>query len=220
MCLIYLRRPITVTRTDQPDTEELLRRAAAGDAAATGQLLQRHRKRLRRMVAVRMDPRLAARVDPSDVVQETLAGAARRLPEYLRDRPLPFYPWLRRLATDCLLNLLRLHVRARKRSVEREEPPALPDESALELADRLFARGSSPSAHLQREERRQRVRAALEALSERDREVLVLRHLEELPPAEIAAVLGLSEGAVYTRHLRALRRLRRLLGPDLGGGEK
>src|SRR5262245_11364162 len=171
------------------------------------------------MVVVRIDPRLAACVDPSDVIQETLAGAARRLPEYLRDRPLPFYPWLWRLAWDHLAELHRRHVRARSRSVEREEPPALPDRSALDLADRLVGRGSNPSARLQREERRQRVRAALETLSERDREVLVLRQLEQMPPREIAAVLGISEGAVSVRHLRALRRLRKLLGPDLGEGE-
>lgn len=203
-----------MTRTHQPDTEQLLRRAAAGDPTATGQLLQRHRKRLRRMVAVHMDRRLAARVDPSDVVQEALAEATCRLVKYLRERPLPFYPWLRQLAWDHLAELHRRHVRARKRSVEREELPALPDRSALELADRLLDPGSSPSAALQRQERRQRVRTALAALSERDREVLVLRHLEQLPPGEIAAVLGLSEGAVYTRHLRALRRLRELLGSD------
>jgi RNA polymerase sigma-70 factor, ECF subfamily len=203
-----------VSLSETSETEELLRRAEAGDAKATGLLLHRHRRRLRRMVAVRMDPRLAARVDPSDVVQETLAGAAKRLPEYLRDRPLPFYPWLRRLAWDHLAVLHRRHVKARRRTVEREEMPPLPDRSALELADRLFARGSNPSARVRREERSRHVREALGSMPHRDREVLVLRHLEQLSPAEIAAVLGISEGAVYTRHLRALRRLRELLGTD------
>ena len=197
-----------------PDTEELLDRAGRGDPAATDQLLERHRPRLRRMVAVRLDPRLAARVDPSNVVQDTLADAARRLPDYLRQRPVPFYPWLRRLAADRLTALYRRHVRAASRSVELEEPPPLSDRSALALAERLFARGSSPSARLHRQERRDRVRAALAVLSERDREVLVLRHLEQLSAREIAGVLGLTEAAVYTRHLRALRRLKDILGPD------
>jgi RNA polymerase sigma-70 factor (ECF subfamily) len=89
-------------RTANPDTEELLQRAASGDPQARQLLLTRHRKRLRRMVAVRLDPRLAARLDPSDVVQEALAAAARQLDAYLRDRPLPFYPWLRRLAWERL----------------------------------------------------------------------------------------------------------------------
>src|SRR5262245_8049497 len=113
-----------------PDTEQLLAQASHGDAAARSQLLQRHRGRLKRMVAVRADPRLAARVDPSDVVQETLAEANARLDAYLRDRPLPFYPWLRQLAQQRLIDLHRRHVRARRRSVTREEVD-LPDRSAL-----------------------------------------------------------------------------------------
>ena len=84
--------------THPPDTEELLRQAGQGDEPARQQLLVRHRDRLKRMVAVRLDPRLAVRVDPSDVVQEALLDAAQKLDGYLRDRPVPFYPWLRRLA--------------------------------------------------------------------------------------------------------------------------
>jgi RNA polymerase sigma-70 factor (ECF subfamily) len=204
------------------DTEHLLDRAAAGDAGARDGLLARHRDRLRRMVAVRADPRLAARVDPSDVVQDTLAEAAGKLDGFLRTRPLPFYPWLRRLALERLAALHRRHVQARRRSVTREAARMdLPDGSAFELADRLFARQSSPSARLQRQELQVRVRSALAALREADREVLVLRHLEGLPAKEIAAVLGTSEGAVHTRHVRALQRLRALLGPDveMSGGE-
>jgi RNA polymerase sigma-70 factor (ECF subfamily) len=200
--------------TRAPDTDQLLDRAGHGDPTAVSQLLARHRSRLRRMVAVRLDRRLAARIDPSDVVQETLAGAALRLPEYLRDRPLPFHAWLRRLAYDRLAELNRRHVRARHRSVTREEPLPLPEESALALAERLFARGSGPGSRLRRQERRQQVQRALAALKEADREVLVLRHLEQLPVSDIAELLGVSEATVYTRHLRALRRLRELLGPD------
>ena len=203
------------------DTEHLLERAAAGDAAARDQLLQRHRRRLRRMVAVRFDPRLAARVDPSDVVQETLAEAAANLDRYLSERPLPFYPWLRQIAQRRLIELHRRHVQARRRSVTREVgPPGLPDHSALALADRLFARTSSPSAGLRRQERRDRVRAALAALPEQDREVLVLRVLEALPTRETAAVLGISEVAVRSRQVRALDRLKVLLGADFLEGER
>jgi RNA polymerase sigma-70 factor (ECF subfamily) len=199
---------------DQPETERLLERAGRGDAAARGELFQQHRASLRRMVALRLDPRLAPRVDPSDVVQEALAVADRRLFDFLRDRPLPFYPWLRRLARDRLADLRRRHVRAGSRTVMREEPPALPDASVQELAERLFARSGSPSARAQREERRARVRVALDRLPDRDREVLVLRHLEQLATSEIAAELGVTEATVHTRHLRALRRLRDLLGPE------
>jgi RNA polymerase sigma-70 factor (ECF subfamily) len=199
-----------------PDTEELLRRAGRGDPAATGTLFERHRGRLRRVVGVRMDRRLAARVDPSDVVQEALADAARRLPGYLRDRPVPFFVWLRRLAWDRLAALYRTHVRTARRAVAREEPPALPGESVLELADRLLARGGGPSAALRRAERQALVRRALERLPERDREVLVLRQLEELSVVEVASVLGIGEKAVYARQLKALERLRAALSPDLG----
>src|SRR5689334_19258210 len=150
------------------DTEqdELLRRAGRGEAAARQRLLAMHRDRLRRMVAVRMDRRLAARVDPSDVVQEALAEAGCRLDEYLRDPPMPFYPWLRHLAWERLVDLHRRHVRARRRSIDREEPPgAGPNgDPAAALADRLTASGTSPSGRLIRAELRERVRAGLEAL--------------------------------------------------------
>src|SRR5436305_2971842 len=112
-----------------PDTDVLLDRAAAGDGDARRQLLDRHRRRLRRMIAVRLDRRLAARIDPSDVVQEALAAADQKLSAYLRQRPVPFYPWLRQLAWERLIELHRQHIYAQKRSVTREEAqdPALPD---------------------------------------------------------------------------------------------
>jgi RNA polymerase sigma-70 factor (ECF subfamily) len=195
------------------DTEELLARACAGDVAARQQLLVRHRDRLCRMVAVRLDRRLAGRVDPSDVVQEALAEAAHKLPAYLRLRPLPFYPWLRRLAWEHLLKMHQRHLTARKRSAGREEH-GLPDDSALALVGRLVAPGTSPSNHLLRAELCQRVRDALAQLADGDREVLVLRYLEDLPFSAIAEVLALNEGAVKMRHTRALRRLCGLLGGD------
>jgi RNA polymerase sigma-70 factor (ECF subfamily) len=196
-----------------PDTDELLDRTAQGDRAARDQLLARHQERLRQAVSYRLDRRLAARVDPSDVVQEVLAEAARKLPEYLRQRPLPFYPWLRQMALERLAELYRRHVQAQRRSVRREEPGLLPlaDESAGELADRLAASASSPSQRLLRSEARQRVRAALKLLAPADREVLELRHLEQLSAAETAAVLGISTAAAQSRHLRAVQRLRSLL---------
>jgi RNA polymerase sigma-70 factor (ECF subfamily) len=202
----------------EPDTDRLIQLASGGDAAARDRLLARHRARLRRMVRLRLDPRLVARVDPSDVVQDALAEAARRLDAYLRRPPLPFYPWLRQIALDRLLDLRRRHLRAGKRSVAREEPgvPSLPDESAAELAARLIDLGSSPSRHLLRQELRQRVRMAVGRLSADDREVLVLRHLEQMPVREVAAVLGVGEGAVRMRLVRALARLRDLLDLDLG----
>jgi RNA polymerase sigma-70 factor (ECF subfamily) len=200
-------------RSSTPDTAELIERASEGDRAAGHELLERHRGRLRKMVAVRLDRRLAARVDPSDVVQEVLAEAFGHLDEFLRERPLPFYAWLRQFAWQRLVKLHRRHIGSKKRSVAREEQwaMALPDDSALELADRLLARESSPIRRLIRAELRERLQEALAKMAPRDREILVMRNLEQLSIAEIAAALGINEGTVKVRHLRALKRLRELL---------
>src|SRR5262249_37623824 len=156
-------------------------------------LLDRHRDRLRQMIAVRLDHRLAPRVDPSDVVQDVLLEADQQLADYLKKRPLPFFPWLRQIAENKLVDLYRRHVTARRRSVSREELSVerLPDESAWELADRLFTPGSGPLAEVVRQEMRRKLREALDRLSERDREVLVLRHLEQLSTAEISEILAI-----------------------------
>jgi RNA polymerase sigma-70 factor (ECF subfamily) len=200
----------------ESDTEQLLACAAQGDEAALGRLLERHRQRLRHMIALRLDPRLQARLDASDVLQETLTEAARRLGDYARRRPLPFYPWLRQLAWERLVQLQRRHVRAGKRSVRREQPDLpLSQESAVALAERLVSRGSSPSARLRRSEQRRRIQAVLEQLAESDREVLALRYLEHLSTQELSAILGLTPAGVKTRQLRALQRLRDLLGDDI-----
>jgi|SRR5579884_3642184 len=206
--------------TASPNTDELLARTANGDRAARDQLITRHRVRLRKMVAYHLDHRLRARIDPSDVVQEVLAEASRKLPEYLRKRPLPFYPWLRQMAETHLIDLQRRHLQTQKRTIRREEPGglALSEESAAELANRVGTSATSPSQRLLREEARQRVQTALEQLSPHDRQVLQLRHLEQLSVAEAAAVLGISQAAVKTRHVRALQRLRKLLD-DLGDYE-
>ncbi|HEY1378520.1 MAG TPA: sigma-70 family RNA polymerase sigma factor [Gemmataceae bacterium] len=189
------------------DTDRLLAAAANGDLAARDHLLACHRDRLRRAVARRLDPRLAARLDPSDVVQEALADADRKLSAYLRDRPLPFYPWLRRLAFERLVRLHRRHVRAGKRSVTREAPAD--DRDATVAAD-------GPASAVVRAELHDRVRAALDRLPVADRAVLVLRHFEHRSVRETADRLGASEGAVKVRHLRALRRLSDLLTADEG----
>ena len=205
----------------EPDTEELLRRAQAGDDGARQQLLARHKARLQQMVAARLDRRLLARFDASDVVQEALLEAHAKLEDYLRDPAVPFYPWLRAIAWQRLLKWRRRHLHARKRSVLREEAniPALSDASALQLVDRLAAKESGPSGHLVREEMRRRVQEALTHLSATDRELLVLRYLEHMPLKEIAAVLDTTEGAVRTRHVRALERLHAWLHQEESGDE-
>jgi RNA polymerase sigma-70 factor (ECF subfamily) len=201
---------------EDTETESLLNRAECGDASAVEQLISLHRGRLRRMIGVHMDTRLAARIDPSDVIQEAAIEVSRRLPAYLKRRECAFYPWLRRIAWERLAGLHRQHVEARRRSVEREmdcEVP-LPDESVVQLADLLQASQTSPSRHMVREELRQRVRAALQALGPLDRGILVLRHLEQLSMKEIAEVLGLTLFGAQSRYRRALERLHEQLGGE------
>ena len=168
--------------TQQPDTEELLRRAGTGDPEARQQLLARHRGRLRQMVALRIDRRMAARVDPSDVVQEALADAAQSLSDYLKNRPLPFYPWLRQFAWERLLQLHRHHLQAQRRSVSREQLRIgdVADESAAILAERLADSGAVPAPGCSRPSCGTGCGPRSRPLEPRDREVLVLRYLEQL----------------------------------------
>jgi RNA polymerase sigma-70 factor (ECF subfamily) len=162
------------------------------------------------MIGARINRRVVARVDPSDVVQETLLIAHRRLPEYLKDAAVPFEIWLRQLAREQLILVNRRHLGAGKRSVTREAMPELllSDDSVTMLVDRLFTSDPGPHARVVKAELRARVQAALAELSETDRELLILRYVEQLPNAEIMTILGLSESALKMRHLRALERLR------------
>lgn len=200
----------------QGDLLPLLRRAADGDRDALGELLQRDRERLRRAVALRLDPRLAGRVDPSDVLQEAHLEAATRLAEYLRDPALPFFLWLRLLTLQRLVTVHRRHLAAQGRAVGREVPldRGVPPATSAALAARLLGDGTSPSDAAARAEMKQRLHAALDEMDPIDREVLTLRHFEQLTTAETALELGISEEAAKKRHVRALKRLKRLLTGD------
>ena len=197
-------------------TDDLLRRAAHGDQDAAQQLLVRYSQRLKKMVAVRMDRRLSQRVDPSDVVQETLIEASRKLPNYLRDQPLPFYPWIRQLALEQIIQHHRRHLGVGRRKLTREElfSLPLPRHSEVELEKRLVDDTASPSDQAARKELRAQVQAAMEQLDAVDREILALRYLEQLTTEETAAVLGLTVAGAKSRQRRALQRLRRALGGD------
>ena len=202
---------------DSQETEDLLEQAAAGDARAGDRLLQRHRPRLREFVEVHLEPALRARLDASDVVQEAQIEAARRLPDFLRRRPMPFRLWLRKTAYERLLMLRRQHRGAARRSVGREAP--LPDRSSLVLAQNLLAPNSSPSRRAEREEQARRVQEALARLAEADREVLLMRHYEDLPYEDIACILGIEPAAARKRHGRALVRLHKTLTELAAGSE-
>lgn len=194
-------------------TQTLLANAKAGDEAAVGALLERHRDSLRRLVRLRLDRRLAARVDASDVVQDVLLEASGRLADYLRDPVMPFHLWLRSMTRDRIIDMHRRHRAAEKRSVEKERPlhAHFGDRSSIELAGVLKDPELTPAAATLKKELEARFLAALDELSEDDRDILLMRHFEGLGNGEAAEALGLSPAAAGMRHLRALRRLREIL---------
>jgi RNA polymerase sigma-70 factor (ECF subfamily) len=205
---------------DDSETTGLIERAVRGDEQALGKLLARHRARLRRMVALRLDRRLQGRVDPSDIIQEAGLDAARRLPEYHRNPIMPFFLWLRFLAGQRLVDEHRKHLGAAARDVGREISlyrGALPETSSAALAAHLLGRLTTPSEAAIRAERKLRLQEALNRLDPLDREVLALRHFEELSNGETAAVLGLDKSAASKRYARALRRIKDVLASLPGG---
>jgi RNA polymerase sigma-70 factor (ECF subfamily) len=200
--------------SDDSDTPDLLRRAAAGDAEALGGLFDRHRDRLRRMVQVRLDRRLQGRLDPSDVLQEAYLELSRCLADYLRNPAVPFFLWLRYLTGMKLQALHRHHLGTKARDAGREvalHRGALPRASSVSLAAQLLGRLTTPSQAAVRAELRLRVQDALNAMEPLDREVLALRHFEQLSNGETAQVLGIGETAASNRYVRALKRLRKAL---------
>jgi RNA polymerase sigma-70 factor, ECF subfamily len=211
------------THDDSTDEAARLRRAADGDQAAWAELIEPHRARLRRMVALRLDRRVVGRVDASDVIQEALVSAVRELPNYLHKPELPLFLWLRGLVGQAISLQHRKHLGVQARDAGREvrlfDGP-IPGASSAALAMQLLGRDTRPSVAAVRAERKVRLQEALEALDPMDREVLVLRHFEELSAEETARALGIERSAAGQRYLRALKRLKGLIGtsPDRGEG--
>src|SRR5207244_4518150 len=204
------------------DTDDLLERSAQGDRQGWGALLARHRERLRRMIALRLDHRLQGRIDASDVIQETYLEAWGRLADYLRNPTMPFYLWLRFLAGQKLVTLHRHHLGRQMRDAGREVSlyrGRLPEASSAALAAQLLGRETRPSEAVVRAELKVRLQEALNSMEPLDREILALRHFEQLSLAEAAQVLGLTESGACRRHLRALKRLKEVLSSLPGGLE-
>jgi len=196
-------------RPDSAETQSLLHQAQAGDRQAFEQLFASHRTYLRQMVELRLDPKLRARVDPSDVVQETNLEAFRRLSAYLKQPPMPFRLWLRQIAYDHTLKARRHHLGTARRAAGREV--ALPEHSSLLLAQQLVAAGSTASQVLDRRQLARRLRQAVAQLPEGDREVVLMRHFEGLSNQEVGCLLGMEPGTVSKRHGRAMLRLHKIL---------
>jgi RNA polymerase sigma-70 factor, ECF subfamily len=201
---------------EPPKNEPLLARAAVGDGAAWGALVTAHEERLIRMVAFRMDPRLRGRIDPADIVQDAFVEASVHRESYLRAPTAPLFLWLRGVVNNTLLEVHRHHLGTRMRDVKRELPQRLDDTTAA-LCAHLIGRLTSPSVAAVRDEIKMRLAEALGKMNPIDREVLTLRHFEQLSNAEAAEVVGIQERAAAKRYLRALERLKELLS-ELPGG--
>ena len=207
---------------DKSVTINLLANAKGGDRAAINRLLERHRTSLRKLIRLRLDRKIAQRVDASDIVQDVLLEANTRLQDYLADPRLPFHLWLRQLAKDRMIDMHRRHRGAQRRSLDREQSLAAPqfaDQSGFDLMGQLADGELTPAAATIRKELETRFLTALEQLDDDDKEILLMRYFEQLGNGEVAESLGVSAAAAGMKHLRALRKLRAILGerPSLTG---
>jgi RNA polymerase sigma-70 factor (ECF subfamily) len=205
---------------ESPKTEQLLALAAAGDDVAWGSLLTAEQERLIRMVAFRMDPRLRARIDAADVVQEAFVQASAHREDFFRAPEMPLFLWLRKIVCNKLFELHRHHLGTHMRDANRERPLAASmnwDDTAEALWLHLSGHLTSPSVAAVKREARIQLAEALDKMDATDREVLMLRHFEQLTNAEAARIVGIEERAAGKRYLRALVRLRKILS-ELPGG--
>lgn len=199
---------------DGDATAELLLHVRDGEPVAVDQLLDRHRDSLRRMIQLRLDQRIMQRVDVSDVIQDVLIEANRRLTDYLANPVIPFHLWIRQIAKDRIIDAHRRHRVSAKRSIDREQPQpgkGPPDQSTMELANQFRDAALTPAAAATQRELAQQIEAAVHQLKDQDREIILMRHYEQLNNQDIATALGLTEPAASMRYLRALKRLREII---------
>jgi RNA polymerase sigma-70 factor (ECF subfamily) len=199
---------------DPNPTEELIQQAKGGDDSAVNQLMDRHRNSIRQLVRMRLDQKIQKRIDVSDVVQDVLVEANRRLQRYLSDPMMPFHLWLRQIAKDRIIDAHRRHRVSAKRSVDREQQMVAPrgyDQSSIQLASMLGDPRLTPAAAALQKEMARQVEVAISKLDEKDCEIIVMRHYEHLSNQEIGQLLSLTEPAASMRYLRAIRRLKKIL---------
>ena len=205
---------IELMTEDASDVAELLQGAARGDPLALRELFSRYRGRLQRMVRLRLSRRLAGRIDDSDVLQESFLEIAKHLEDYLKEPALPFFLWLRHMTGLKLTEIHRRHLGTQLRDVDREvtlHRGALPEADSVSLAAHLLGQLTTPSKAAIKAETRLLVQEALNNMDPIDREVLALKHFEQLSTSEIADVLGMSKAGAGSRYLRAIKRLKEIL---------
>lgn len=202
---------------ESDQTLQLLEGVRSGDGDAVNALMDRHRVAIRRMVQMRLDNAVARRVDASDVVQDVLFEASRRMEDYISNPQMPFHLWLRQLAKDRIIDMHRRHRGAQRRSVDREQHVASlgnDEKSTADLVSFLKDAELTPAAATVRKEMEHRFLVAVNELDEADREMIIMRHFEHLGNSEVAESLGLTAPAAGMRYLRAIRKLRQALGTD------
>ena len=200
--------------SDSVDTDVLVSRAAEGDSQALAELMGRYTDRLKRMVQLRMDHRLQGRTGASDIVQEALIEAARRLSDYQQNPPMGFFLWLRSLTADRLLNAHRTHLGTQKRDVSREVSlyrRPMPTAHSVSLARQLLGQFTSPTQAIARAETQLLVQEVLNRMDPVDREILVLKYFEQLSTSEVASELGIKRSTAGKRYIAALKRLKQEL---------
>ena len=198
-------------------TEQLLAQAKDGDEGAINQLMDRHRNSLRQLIRMRLDHQIQRRVDVSDVVQDVLIEANRRLQRFLDNPIMPFHLWLRQIARDRIIDAHRRHRVSARRSVDREQRMSVPqgyDQSSLNLAAMIGDDRLTPAAAALQKEIASRIELSITKLDEKDSEIVIMRHYELLTNQEIAQALDLSEPAASMRYLRAVRRLKAIIQED------
>jgi len=199
---------------NQEPTKALLAKVGTGDSAAVNELLGRHREAVRRLIRMRLDQRIQRRVDVSDVLQDVLIEANRRLLDYVKNPSMSFHLWLRQIAKDRMIDAYRRHRGSAKRSVDREQtlaPPRGSQQSSIQLAQQLEDQELTPATAAAQKELATKVEQAIGRLGEADYEIIAMRHYEQLSNREVAEALNLTEPAASMRYLRAIKRLRLVL---------
>ncbi|MFH1304577.1 MAG: sigma-70 family RNA polymerase sigma factor [Planctomycetota bacterium] len=199
---------------EHENAEEFLNRLRQDPEGVLADEYSQYRDRLWRIVNFRLDRRLLGRVDADDILQEAYLDAATRIEHYLNDPATSFFIWLRTVVGQTLIDVHRRHLGAQKRDVRREvkaKRRVFSASTSFQIADVLLGDLSSPSQAALKEELSAQLHEALESLNEIDREILVLRHFEELSNLEAAEVLEIESKTASMRYFRALTRLRSIL---------
>ena len=208
-----------MTNPQNDDSEKLIEFAGQGDPHALGELLLQYRDRLTKIVTFRIDKRLKGRVDPADIVQDAFIEVTQRFNEYYQDRKMPFFLWLRFITVQKLIQVHRHHLGVKARDANREVSifnGPMPQATSAVLAAQLMGKQTSPSMAAMRVESKMQLEHALNEMDEIDREVLAMRHFEQLNNSETARVLNISESAASNRYIRAIKRLQQVMRRNAG----